>query len=178
MKLRVNSKKLKGITAVGFLLLLLASCSSYKKVVSPTAHADYEWMTAKISGEVTLTSNLSTFTFNGTLRMRRDSAVWISASAMMGMESLRTLITQDSVIMVNRMDQTYLAEPLQLVAEKMHLPATLQETQALLLGNGANDHVAIQFGPYAAKIRYSDIQWNEPTTFPIKINKKYERMKL
>lgn len=80
--------------------------------------------------------------------------------------------------MVNRMDQTYLAEPLQLVAEKMHLPATLQETQALLLGNGANDHVAIQFGPYAAKIRYSDIQWNEPTTFPIKINKKYERMKL
>ena len=172
MKLRVKSGKLKVITAVGFLLLLLASCSSHKKVVSPTAHADYEWMTAKISGEVTLTSNLSTFTFNGTLRMRRDSAVWISASAMMGMESLRTLITQDSVIMVNRMDQTYLAEPLQLVAEKMHLPATL------LLGNGANDHVAIQFGPYAAKIRYSDIQWNEPTTFPIKINKKYERMKL
>ena len=178
MKLRVKSEKLKVITAVGFLLLLLASCTSHKKVVSPTAHADYEWMTAKISGEVTLTSNLSTFTFNGTLRMRRDSAVWISASAMMGMESLRTLITQDSVIMVNRMDQTYLAEPLQLVAEKMHLPATLQETQALLLGNGANDHVAIQFGPYAAKIRYSDIQWNEPTTFPIKINKKYERMKL
>lgn len=178
MKLRVNSKKLKGITAVGFLLLLLASCSSHKKVVSPTAHADYQWMTAKISGEVTLASHPSPLTFNGTLRMRRDSAVWISASAMMGMESLRALITQDSVIMVNRMDQTYLAEPLQLVAEKMHLPATLQETQALLLGNGANDHVAIQFGPYAAKIRYSDIQWNEPTTFPIKINKKYERMKL
>ena len=178
MKLRVNSKKLKGITAVGFLLLLLASCSSHKKVVSPTAHADYEWMTAKISGEVTLTSNLSTFTFNGTLRMRRDSAVWISASAMMGMESLRTLITQDSVIMVNRMDQTYLAEPLQLVAEKMHLPATLQETQALLLGHGTDDPIAIQMGPYKAKIRYSEIHWNEPTAFPIKINKKYERMKL
>ena len=93
MKLRVNSEKLKVITAVGFLLLLLASCTSHKKVVSPTAHADYEWMTAKISGEVTLTSNLSTFTFNGTLRMRRDSAVWISASAMMGMESNGMLLS-------------------------------------------------------------------------------------
>lgn len=159
-------------------VLLFSSCSSKKKMVSPTANLDYQWMTAKISGEVTLTSDLSPLTINGALRMRRDSAIWISASAMMGMESLRTLITQDSVIMVNRMDQTYLAEPLQLVAEKLHLPATLQETQTLLLGKGTNAPVAIQFGPYKAKIRYSDIQWNEPTTFPIKINKKYERMKL
>ena len=178
MKLGVRSEKLVVISAVGILLLLLASCSSHKKVVTPTANLDYQWMTAKINGEVTLTSNASPIAFNGALRMRRDSAIWISASAMMGMESLRTLITQDSVIMVNRMDQTYLAEPLQLVAEKLHLPATLQETQALLLGNGTNDPVAIQFGPYKAKIRYSDIQWNESTTFPIKINKKYERMKL
>lgn len=177
MKLRVKIEKVKVVTVVGFLLLLLASCTSHKKVVSPVAHADFEWMTAKMTMDVTA-PGLEFKDVAGVLRMRRDSAVWISASAMMGMESLRTLITQDSVVVVNRMDQTYLAEPLQLVAEKMHLPATLQETQALLLGNGANDHVALQFGPYTAKIRYSDVQWNESTTFPIKINKKYERMKL
>jgi hypothetical protein len=38
--------------------------------------------------------------------------------------------------------------------------------------------VELQFGPYTAKIRYSDIHWDEPTTFPIKINESYERMKL
>jgi hypothetical protein len=159
-------------------MLLFSSCSSKKKMVSPLAHAfDYEWMTAKMTMDVAA-PGVEFKDISGVLRMRRDSAVWISASAMMGMESLRTLITQDSVVMVNRMDQVYLAEPLQQVAEKLHLPATLQETQTLLLGNGTNDHVAIQFGPYTAKIRYSEIHWNEPTTFPIKINKKYERMKL
>ena len=115
--------------------------------------------------------------FTGTLRMRRDSAVWISAAAMLGMESVRTLVTQDSVIMVNRLNQTYLAEPLATVMEIFQTPS-LRELQNKLLGNGTDDHVELQWGPYTAKIRYSDIQWDEPTTFPIKINKKYERVKL
>ncbi len=177
MKLEVRSVKLIVITVAGFLLLLLASCSSHKKTVTPTAHLDYQWMTAKMTMDVAA-PGVEFKDVSGVLRMRRDSAVWISASAMMGMESLRALITQDSVVMVNRMDQTYLAEPLQQVAEKLQLPATLQETQALLLGHGTDDPIAIQFGPYKAKIRYSEIHWDEPTAFPIKINKKYERMKL
>lgn len=177
MKSRVKRVKLKVITVVGFLLLLLVSCSSHKKTVTPTVNLDYQWMSAKMTMDVAA-PGVEFKDVSGVLRMRRDSAVWISASAMMGMESLRTLITQDSVVMVNRMDQTYLAEPLQQVAEKLQLPATLQETQALLLGMGTNDPIVIQFGPYKAKIRYSDIHWNEPTSFPIKINKKYERMKL
>ena len=158
------------------LLLLVASCSSKKPLVTPTSHADYQWMTAKISGEVTLTSHPSPFTFNGTLRMRRDSAVWVSVSALMGMESIRTLVTQDSVIMVNRMNQTYLAEPLANIMETFQVPS-LQALQAKLSGNGTDDHVELQWGRYTAKIRYTDIHWDEPTTFPIKINKKYERIK-
>lgn len=177
MKLEVRSEKLIVITVVGFLLLLLASCTSHKKVVSPTAHQDYQWMTAKISGEVSLTSDLSPLTFTGVLRMRRDSTVWVSASSLMGMEVMRTLITQDSVVMVNRMDKTYLTEPLPSVAEKMHLPSTLHEIQALLLGKGTDVPVELLFGPYKAKIKYSDVQWDVPTNFPIKINKKYERIK-
>ncbi len=114
----------------------------------------------------------------GTLRMRRDSTVWISASAFMGMENIRALMTQDSLVLINRVDQTYLAEPLSEVAEKLQLPTTLQECQTLLLGNGNADHVELQWGPYTAKIRYSDIQWDHPTSFPMKINPKYERMKL
>lgn len=140
------------------------------------AHAaNYEWMSAKINGELTVESG--EFPFSGTLRMRRDSAIWISASAMMGIESIRTRITQDSIIVVNRVEQSYLAEPFSEVAETISTPS-LQELQAMLLGDGTSDHVEMQFGPYKAKIRYADIHWDEPTTFPIKINQKYERMKL
>ena len=157
------------------LLLLVASCSSKKPLVTPTSHTDYQWMTAKMNGVLSVENGEVDFT--GTLRMRRDSAVWVSVSALMGMESIRTLVTQDSVIMVNRMNQTYLAEPLANVMETLQTPS-LQELQNKLLGNGTDDHVELLWGRYTAKIRYTDVQWDEPTTFPIKINKKYERMKL
>lgn len=168
------------LTLATALLLLVTSCRS-KKLVSPLSHASsYEWMNAKMSMEVSADSSLnspSSYTLSGSLRMRRDSTVWISTS-MWGVEGVRALVTQDSVIMVNRMNETYLAEPIALVSKAFRFPITLQEFQSLLLGDGTSDHVEIQFGPYTAKIRYSDIQWDEPVTFPIKINKKYERIKL
>lgn len=165
-----------GIGMVAAVLLLLASCASKKKLVTPPSPAEtYEWMTAKFNGEVTLNADRSPFNFTGSLRMRRDSTIWISATGFMGMEGIRALITQDSVIVINRLDQTYVAEPFEAMAATVRAPS-LKECQALLLGNGT-EPVVIQYGPYYATIRYSDIHWNEPTTFPIKINKRYERRK-
>ena len=157
-------------------VLLISSCDSKKKLVSPMAHvADYQWMTAKMNMDITA-SGMEFKDVSGSIRMRRDSVVWISASAFLGMESVRTLVTQDSVFLVNRMNQTYLAEPLSTMAQTMQA-LSLREIQALLLGDGSADHVEVQWGPYIAKIRYSDIQWDEPTNFPIKINKNYERVR-
>ncbi len=157
-------------------LLLFSSCHARKKLVSPMAHAaDYEWMSAKMSGAVNMESEEVPFT--GALRMQRDSVIWISANALMGMEAMRARITNDSVVVINRLEKTYLSEPLAEVAASLQLPLTLPETQALLLGDGRSDQVELCFGPYTAKIRYDDIHWNEPTTFPIKINQNYERVK-
>ena len=124
-------------------------------------------MTAKMNGEL-ITEN-GEIGFTGSIRMRRDSLVWLSASAFLGVENIRTLVTHDSVFLLNRMEQTYLAEPLPDI--------TLREIQAKLIGDGASDHAEIRYGPYTAKIRYSDIHWDEPNTFPFKINKNYDRIR-
>lgn len=150
------------------MLLLVASCTSRKKLVKHNAHADYQWMTAKMSGEL-ITEN-GEIGFTGSIRMRRDSVTWLSASAFLGMENVRTLVTQDSVFLLNRMEQTYLAEPLPDI--------TLREIQSKLIGDESSDHVEIKYGSFTAKIRYSDVHWDEPTTFPFRINKNYERIKL
>ena len=164
-----------GLLLAMAVLSLLSSCDPKKKMVSPMAHSiDYQWMTAKMNGELVV--NNEEWSFTGNLRMRRDSTVWMSISAFMGMESIRTLITQDSVVLVNRINQTYLAEPIPAMVETMPTPS-LREIQALLLGDGTAEHVEVQWGPYIAKIRYSEIHWDEPTSFPIKINKNYERIK-
>lgn len=155
------------------MLLLVASCSSRKKLVSPpSATTDFEWMTAKMTMDINAPGG-ELKDVSGVLRMRRDSVIWISASAFMGVESLRALITQDTVVLVNKVDKNFFIEPLDSVAARYQWPATLHETQDMLLG----DQAELRFGPYTAKIKYSDIHWNEPTKFPIKINKNYERIK-
>lgn len=158
-------------------LLLMASCASWKKTVPTLSHADtYAWMTAKMTMDLSA-PGMELNGVTGSLRMRRDSAIWLSASTM-GMESVRAMMTNDTVFVINRFEQTYLAEPLAEVAEKLQLPLTLQECQSLLLGKGDTDHVELRFGPYTAKVRYSDIHWDEPQSFPMKINKKYTRIKI
>ena len=173
---------------VGLLLLLMASCTFKKKLVSPMAvHiATYQWMNAKISGELTMengetipNTQFSALSFTGSLRMHRDSTVWLSVSAFLGLENARFLVTTDSIYMVNRVNQTYLAEPLMETCEVVSLPPTsVQELQSSLLGNGNANHVELRWNPYVVKLQYDDIQWDEPTTFPMKINNKYERIKL
>ena len=158
------------------MLLLVASCTSRKKLVKPETPVAYQRITAKMNGELKMQNG--TYKFSGIIRMHRDSTIWISASAFMGMESFRTLITQDSVVLVNRVDQTYLEEPLSTLSEKWKTPKTIQEYQAMLFNDDVSKPVEIQWGPYSAIIRYSDVQWDQPQTFPIKINKKYERIKL
>ena len=159
------------------LLLLTVACTSKRKTVSPMVHAkDYTWMSAKVNGELSM-ENGENVRFTGLLRMYRDSTVWLSVSAFMGVENARILVTNDSVMMLNRVNQTYLAEPISSLMETHQVPS-LQELQSLLLGNGSSEHVELQWVPYTAKIQYEDIHWDEPTTFPMKINKKYERVKL
>ena len=163
-------------------LTLTVSCVCKKKLTSYATHCqNYEWLTAKMHGEVTIDSQPSTLNFSGSLRMRRDSTIWISATVM-GIEAMRALVTSDSVFLVNRFEKTYLTEPIAVLTQMVHMPSmppitTLQEFQALLLGNGNDEAVHLQWGPYVANIRYSDLQWDVPTTFPIKINDHYERMK-
>jgi len=163
--------------------LLVASCTSKRKLVSPMSRvADYAWMTGKMTVEVAseegAASSAKMGDFTGAIRMRRDSVIWVSVSAVMGIETIRACVNNDSVVVLNRFDKTYLSEPLVEVAERFHLPSSLQECQSRLLGNGTSDQVTIQWGPYIAKIRYSDIHWDEPTTFPIKVTDSYERRRL
>ena len=40
---------------------------------------------------------------NANIRMQKDSVIWISATALLGIEAVRLLITPDSFKMINRL---------------------------------------------------------------------------
>ncbi len=178
---------MKTLSKIAFLVLLLAatSCASRKKTVAPTPPQTFEWLTANLDIEAEV--NGTSQDLKGQLRMRRDSIVWLSVTATMGMEVLRAKISNDSVWIVNRLEKTYLAEPLDTVSAQLGMPLSLPLVQTLLLDNNEglppveNQTVLLKtfvMGNLSAKMRYKNIKLDEKTSFPLKISDKMERFRI
>ena len=167
------------------LLLAVTSCASRKKTVAPISPQTFEWMTSNL--DIQAEGNGMAFDdLSGQLRMRKDSLVWLSVTATMGVEVLRAKFSNDSVWIVNRLEKTYLAEPLDTVSSQLGMPLSLPLIQTLILDNNEglppveNQTVQLKtfvMGNLAAKVRYKNIKLNEKTSFPLKISDKMERIK-
>lgn len=75
------------------------------------------------------------YDLNVNLRMVKDSAVWVSVNAILGIEALRMLITQDSVKMLDKQNKVYTARSIDYLQEVTALPLSLRTVQDLLIGN-------------------------------------------
>lgn len=184
----VSKLCVKTLTKIAFFVLLLAatSCASRKKTVVPTQPQAFEWMTSNLS--IQAEGNGMAFDdLGGQIRMRKDSLVWLSVTATMGVEVLRAKFSNDSIWVVNRLEKTYLAEPLDTLSAQLGMPLSLPLIQTLLLDNNEglppveNQTVQLKnfvMGNLAAKLRYKNIKLDEKTSFPLKITDKMERIKL
>lgn len=174
-----------GIAFLG-LLLLTTSCASRKKTIVPPQPQVFEWMTANLSIQAE-GNGMSFDDLSGQMRIRKDSIVWFSVTATMGVEALRVKVSNDSIWMLNRLEKTYLAEPLDTVSTQLGIPLSLPWVQTMLLDNNEglppieNQTVLLKtflMGNLSAKVKYNNIKLDEKTTFPLKITDKMERIKL
>ena len=178
-------KTLTKIALLG-LVLVASSCASRKKTVAPTQPQAFEWLTSNL--DIQAEGNGMTFDdLSGQLRIRKDSLVWLSVTATMGVEVLRAKFSNDSVWIVNRLEKTYLAEPLDSVSIQLGMPLSLPLLQTLLLDNNEglppveNQTVQLKtfvMGNLSAKMRYKNIKLEEKTSFPLKITNKMERIRI
>jgi hypothetical protein len=67
--------------------------------------------------------------------MYKDSAIWISITAILGIEGLRAYITKDSVKLLNKQDKIYTARSVAYLQEVTALPLDLHSLQDILIGN-------------------------------------------
>jgi hypothetical protein len=72
---------------------------------------------------------------NATLRMYKDSLIWASVNAVLGIEAMRVLITKDSVFLLDKLNKTYTARSVDYLQEVTSLPLSLSTLQNLLIGN-------------------------------------------
>ena len=65
---------------------------------------DYRTFTAKINADYSGADGKN-YKLNVYLRMYNDSAIWLSANAILGIEAMRLLITKDSVKMLDNINK-------------------------------------------------------------------------
>ena len=72
---------------------------------------------------------------NATLRMYKDSVIWIAVTGLLGIEGLRAVITKDSIRIINKLDKIYTGRSVAYIQEVAGLPLDLRSMQELLIGN-------------------------------------------
>lgn len=97
-------------------------------------HIDFTSFSAKVNIDYKDDADKK-YDVNAVVRMYKDSAVWISANAVLGIEALRVLITKDSVKLLDKLNKTYSARSNDYLQEVTSLPLSLKTVQDLLIGN-------------------------------------------
>jgi hypothetical protein len=71
------------------------------------------------------------------IRILKDSMIWISVSAVLGIEEIRMLITHDSVRILEKQGHVYRLRSVSYLQQEIHLPLDFASLQDLLIGNPA-----------------------------------------
>ncbi|MBN3035990.1 MAG: DUF4292 domain-containing protein [Bacteroidales bacterium] len=126
----------------------VTSCQSYRKVVKEPLKeygADYlfkklkenelrwEWFSAQFAADIIIDKKKNSF--SGQIRMKRDSALWISFSPALGIEMMRLLLTNDSVRFINRINNTYFTGSSENINAMLDANIDYDVIQSILLGN-------------------------------------------
>jgi hypothetical protein len=101
-----------------------------------TNEFQFETISAKAAIALTDSANKKT-SFKTHLRIRKDSVIWISITAI-GLEAARVIITQDSVKLINRIKKQYFLGDFNYINKMFGTELDYQMLEALLIGNSLN----------------------------------------
>lgn len=139
----------------------LASCKAHKQlVVNRTPVGDQPVISAAVKAAPSANKQVAAIrekqvmfnTFNGkaktkldidgstndvtlNIRIQRDQKIWVSVTAILGLEVARAQITPDSIIVINKLQGVYLKKPFSYIYQYAGKQVTFKSVQALLLGN-------------------------------------------
>lgn len=73
--------------------------------------------------------------FNAFIRLKKDSVLWISINAALGIEAFRIMVTPDSVKVLNKLDKIVQLRSVSYLQEVAKIPLRFAELQDLIVGN-------------------------------------------
>jgi hypothetical protein len=91
--------------------------------------------TFKAKALTSISSNGKVNDFKLNIRIKKDSLIWVSITAGVGIEAARIKLTQDSVYFINRLNKTYFKGDYKLINTLINAQVDFDIAQALLTGN-------------------------------------------
>ncbi|MFI5220654.1 MAG: DUF4292 domain-containing protein, partial [Bacteroidia bacterium] len=116
-----ENRKLKEITADS--LLMFINDSAFRA----------ERISGKAEVETDIEGKSNSFDIN--IRARKDSAIWISISPLLGIEVMRILITQDSIKYLDRIHKKYQVTDYHFLNDLLRMNLDYEIIQGVLTGN-------------------------------------------
>ncbi|MBK9730800.1 MAG: DUF4292 domain-containing protein [Chitinophagaceae bacterium] len=132
-------------------IIILAGCKTTSKVTTASKQSDvknnasqamldslekhafrFEWFTGKAKVEILQGTDKTEFTAN--LRIRNDSAIWVSISPALGLEVARVLLTKDSIRIIDRLNNDYDSKDYHFFKTFTSFPITYDVVQDLIEG--------------------------------------------
>jgi hypothetical protein len=138
--------------------VILSSCNPQKKIIKAPIKEEgedylfeklkqheliFDWFTSKFSANYK--NKGESTSFNGQIRIRRDSAIWLSFSPLLGIEVFRMIITQDSVKFINRINNTYFSGDYEYLNKYLNTNIDYDILQSFLTGNDLSFYEEGQF---------------------------------
>lgn len=96
---------------------------------------DYNYFSAKVNIEYDDAAKEEHYDFNSFIRVQKDSVIWMSIIAALGIEGFRVKITPDSVFVLDKVAKTYQARSLDYIREVAQIPFDFKTLQNLIIGN-------------------------------------------
>lgn len=133
--------------------LVFTSCKTKRKIAMPSPDTPTEISAASAASIKTFElNNLDFHTFSGrakakiemgknihdvtlNVRIERNKAIWLSVTAILGVEVARVLITPDSVKILNKLQGEYIAKPFAYIYNYTNQGITFTTLQDLLMAN-------------------------------------------
>ena len=150
----VSKSRLKSLFMLVIFSLLFYSCKTTKKIVDiPSVQVklkgadviqvfdsvlvnqfEFSYLAAKATVDYTDKSG-ETQSFDVNMRMRRDSAIWISITPLLGIEVARVILDRDSLMIMDRVHKTFMARDYAYLEDMLKTTVTFEMIQAVVVGN-------------------------------------------
>ncbi|RUA32183.1 MAG: DUF4292 domain-containing protein [Bacteroidetes bacterium] len=124
-------------------VLIFSSCG---KKLLPTSSVeeeyalekfDFEYLQAK--SKIRFSSPDKSLSSSATIRMKKDSVIWISVSPIFGIEAARGFISQDTIVFMDRVNKDVYRYNYESLSNTLNFEVNFEMVQSIILGNQVFD---------------------------------------